>query len=632
VYKFPKGTDHSAAVNYFRKSGKVTEESEHARQLKGGASSSTRIEDALPPLGATIGGIVGAPGVVTGMAGAALGAGAGEAVKQGIKRFIRHKDYPATSEDAAFDIGVQGTFGAGSELAGQAFSKPLHSLEAGFAKTAARGSRLPLTPAQAGVGGAASRTVEGFLGHAIPSKGIMDEFRAKQLARAGEIVEEEMGRLSTFKGTQEETGRATQKALNESRTRMKGEVAKAYAAIDQLTESQTKRVPKQVTQLSSLVDEFGKPMNYEKRVLEKKQVGGVQPSTRELQHDVIPLLREIQQQKKLIPPQLLADTESLLDRIRKSPDNVTYEAMARSRSDLLAISRKLDEVLPGKRAGIAKLLAKKMDDSMMKAAEDSGISGLPDQIRVANTMTREMHEKFESDLVKKIMESGKPEQVAAYMKSGGLQDIRHLNSLLDPVAQRRVQAAVVQDAFTEAFDPVTKELDPGKFARNIHSLGRERGQELFGENYDNVRQVADLLAKLGPQTGAGMAAGMHNWTYMRAIPVAGAAALFGHPEAGAIMLGGVGAETIFLRKVASALTNPARSARTLHYLALAAHGAPYAVYGLARVVANEGEEDSEGKGGKAGAKGSAASEKGLPSLDQTAPPSGEPAPTSLPPL
>jgi len=517
---------------------------------QGGTDSSARIEDVLPVAGAAIGGALGAPGVATGVGGAALGAAAGESLKQGVKRFVRKKDYPATSADAAFDIGVQGVQGGLTELSGQAFSKPLRSLEAGMAKTAARGTRLPLTPSEAGVGGAAAKTVEGFLSHAIPSKGIMEEFRNKQLEKAGQIVEEEIGRISKFKGTPEQMGKITQQAIDTSRSRLKNEVGMAYNAVDQMSQN-------------------------------------VQVDTLPLKKTATKLMIELKEQAKLMDPKLLGDTESSLAAIINSPDKVPFKTMGMVRSDLLALTRKLDEVLPGKRAGVAKLLASQMDEAMMDAAR-RGSSGLDTQLRVAQTLTRDMHEKLESDLVKKIIETGRPEDVAAYVKQGGLQDIRNLNSLLTKPQKRMMQAQIVRDALTGAIDQNTKVLDPAKFVSAIDSLGEQRGQEIFGgQNYSNVRQTAKLLSKLRSSGGGGMAAGLHNWTYLAAGPSALAALVFGRPEAAAATAAGLGAETVALRGLAKAMTNPAKSARVLHYMQLAAHGAPYAIYGLSKLIDSE---------------------------------------------
>lgn len=561
-YVFPKGTDVNKIQGYFRqqqthqKSGSQMAASGTPafKGPQGGESSGTRIEDALPVVGSAIGAAVASPGVVTAAGGAGLGAAAGEAGKQLVKRFVRGQDYPATSGQAAKDIGIQGAVGAGTELAGQALSKPLKALESGFTKTAARGARLPLTPSEAGVGGATTKTVEGFLGHAIPSRGIMDEYRNKQLERAGQIVEEEIGRISKFNGTPEQMGKLTQRAIDNSRARLKADVGMAYNAVDQMSQN-------------------------------------VQVDTQPLKKTATKLMIELKEQAKLMDPKLLGDTEGTLGAIIIAPDKVPFKTMGMARSDLLAVSRKLDEVLPGKRAGVAKLLSKQMDDAMMDAAR-KGPTGLDTQLRVAQTLTHDMHERLESDLVKKIIDTGRPEDIAAYVKQGGLQDIRHLNSLLTKPQQRMVQAQVVRDALNGAIDQNTRVLDPNKFVAAINGLGEQRGQEIFGgQNYSNVQQTARLLSRLRSGSGGGMAAGLHNYTYLFAGPSALAALVFGRPEAAAATAAGVGAETVALKGLAKAMTNPAKSARVLHYMQLAAHGAPYAIYGLSKIVDSENGPD-----------------------------------------
>lgn len=563
---------------------KMTEQSEHARQVKGGEKSSTRIEDALPTAGAVVGGTLGAPGgPATGVFGAGLGSAAGEATRQLVKRFVRGKGAPETSADAAHGIVNEFAIGAGTELGGRIAAKPFEAMAGKFARTAARGTRVPMLPSEAGVGGEAAKTVEGFLEHALPSSGAMKRFRATQLGKAEAVVSEEIGRISQFQGTPEQVGIETQKAISAGRGRLKQEVDAAYQAIDQMTESAVKRVPQTETVTTPILDEFGKPMSFDKNVLRKAEVGGVQPETIEVKKRAIMLLREIQQQEKLMDPKLLADTKSMLEQIVRAPKRVPYETMARSRSDLLALGRRLDEALPGKRAGMAKLLASTIDDSMQRAAENSGISGLPEQVRAANGLTREMHRKFEQDLITKIMDSKKPEMITGYVKSSGEQELRDMNEVIKPAERKMIQSQVVQDALTEA--KTDGKFDPRKFAKTIQQFGDNRGQILFGQNWDSVRQVGDLMGRIGGSGKTGMASSLHNWAYMGAAIAAGT----GHVTP----LAAMAPEAAFLHGLAKAITNPAKSAKVLSYMAMAAHGAPYAVNGLIHYVTEDEEPSDE---------------------------------------
>jgi hypothetical protein len=547
---------------------------------------------ALPAAGAAAFGAVGAELGPLDIPFTGLGAAAGESARQLIQRG-RGKPAPATSGEAAKDIATEGVAGAATEAIGQGLAVPLKPIGRYFSETAARGAKIPLLPSEAGVGGGTSKAIEGFLGHALPSRGIMEDFKEQQLGAVDKVVRDEVSRLSNFQGTPEQAGEQVTRAVEDGRTRMKAEVNSAYKAIDDLTASQSTRVPVTKEATSSLVDESGRPMTYEKRSLEKREVGGVQPATIEVKRAAVGLLREIQQEEKLLDPTLLAKAKTLLTSIVKSPKNVPYASMADSRSDLLAITRQLDEALPGKRAGMAKLLAKKMDGAMMDAAEQSGITGLPQQIRIANSLSAEMHRKFEQDLLTKILDTKKPEVIAGYIKKAGLQEIRDMNATLDEPTRRLVQSHVVADSLVKAFDEKTKQLNPQAFSKAIHSIGDERGKELFGPaNWDSVRQMADMVGRVGSgRAGIGSSgASLHNWTYLVALPAALSAAVFGRGEAAMATAGTMAMETYTLRKLAQAITNPAKSARVVHYLQMGARGAPYAIYGLAKLVGGEADE------------------------------------------
>jgi hypothetical protein len=548
--------------------------------------------EALPAAGATLFGAAGAEMGPLDIPFTGLGAAAGESARQLIQRG-RGKLAPATSGEAAEKIGIEGAEGAATEAIGQGLAAPLKPIGKYFSETAARGAKIPLLPSEAGVGGGTSRAIEGFLGHALPSRGIMEEFKEGQLKTVQKVVEDTVGTLSNFKGTPEQAGEQVTRAVEDGRSRMKAEVNSAYKAIDDLTASQSTRVPVTKEATSSLVDESGRPMTYEKKSFEKRDVGGVQPATIEVKRAAIGLLREIQQEEKLLDPTLLAKAKTLLTSIAKSPRNVPYAAMADSRSDLLAITRQLDEALPGKRAGMAKLLAGKMDQAMQDAAEHSGITGLPEQIRIANGLSKEMHRKFEQDLMTKILDTKKPELIAGYIKKAGLQEIRDMNATLDAPTRRLVQSHVVADSLVKAFDEKTKQLNPQAFSKAIYAIGDERGKELFGAaNWESVRQMADMVGKVGSgRAGIGSSgASLHNWTYLVALPAALSAAVFGRGEAAMATAGTVAMETYTLRKLAKAITNPAKSARVIHYLQMGARGAPYAVYGLAKLVGGEADE------------------------------------------
>lgn len=536
--------------------------------------------EALPLVGGIAGAIAGEGWASVPLAG--LGGAGGEAGRQLIRRAVGW-NAPQTSTQAATDIAKEGASQAAAEATGQIGARALKPIGQALKTTAIRGTRVPLLPSEAGVGGPTMKRLEAMASHFYPSAPIMQRFKEGQAARAVEVLGQEIGRISGFRGTAEEAGELTQKAIETSRDELKREVNSAYAAIDDLTKSETVRVPKTTSRQAGF-------MTYTKKVFRPEQVGGVQPETAGVKQVAIKLLREIQQQEKFMDPKLLADSKSMLEQIVRSPKHVPYQTMAKSRSDLLALGRKLDEALPGKRAGIAKLLAGEIDESMISAAEKSGIPGLPEQVRAANAMNKEMHRKFEQKLITTILDSKNPEMVAGYVRKAGLSDLRDMNALLKEPERRMLQSQVVREVMRDQTGALRT---PADFAKHFEDIGEERAKEIFGRNYEPLRNLARTLSKVGEEKGVGQAATLHNWSYMMSFPTAAGALVMGHPIGAAATLGTVGVETVFMRKLARVLTNPAKAARAVDLMQRGLRGAPYAVYGLSKLVTMEDDPEQE---------------------------------------
>src|SRR5271157_1367160 len=227
------------------------------------------------------------PGAIP-MAG--LGFAAGESAKELIQR-RRGRPSPTTSGAATKEIGKQFAIGVATEGAGQVLALPLRMFGKQLSETAAASAanKVPLLPSEAV---ATSRPVlawfERFASGALPSKKVMEAFRARQAAAIDELAADTITNIGKASG-QEATGDAVVNALEKSRLVLRTQQNQMYAEIDRLTESEIKRVPKSVETPSRLVDEQGQPMTYAKKVMEKTRVGGVQPSTRPLRPAAIKL-------------------------------------------------------------------------------------------------------------------------------------------------------------------------------------------------------------------------------------------------------------------------------------------------------------------------------------------------------
>ena len=112
--------------------------------------------------------------------------------------------------------------------------------------------------------------------------------------------------------------------------------------------------------------------------------------------------------KSLTPSSKL---NSVLDKILKKDDVVSFKDAHGLRSDMLSITRSLDDPAPNRTAGSLRSLAKKIDKSMENTAKRFGGDVLK-RWRVANKFWQEGKVTFNSSLVKKLVNSLEPDKVA----------------------------------------------------------------------------------------------------------------------------------------------------------------------------------------------------------------------------
>lgn len=554
----------------------------------------------LPLAGGVLGGLLGSESGPGAVGTAALGGVIGEDARQLITKMLGW-DTPKTETPKAALGGMakEGAIQGFNEATGRLLAKPVAAFGRTMMNTHAASSLIPMLPSQAGAKSALYTWGERFVSNAIPSGGIMREFQIKQAAKATEGMLAELQNISKFKGTPEQAGELVQKAIEKYRdTYKKTVIEPAYNEITKLVEAKYGRVPVSREVTSALVDESGKPINYMKRVLEKQQISGLQTDTRQVKQLAIPILRQLREQKALIDPKLLADSESILTSIVTAPKQVPFQVMQHSRSDLLAISRKLEEALPGKRAGIIKRLIGGLDSSLEASADRSGIPGLGEKLRSANRLTFEMHRRFDQQLVTKILATQKPEMVSAYVRKAGLQELRDMQGMLTPPQNRMVQARVVNDLMDESADKGA--FNPLAFSKKFKSMGEERGKELFGQNYRNLKVLSDLFEKVGSgKVGEISPASLHNLSFILGIPSAATALALGHVGVAAATAGGLTAEAVGLRAFAKAITNPAKSAIVARYISGVLRGSPYAADALRRTITSpDGGSNEQAQGEK----------------------------------
>jgi hypothetical protein len=348
-------------------------------------------------------------------------------------------------------------------------------------------------------------------------------------------------------------------------------------------------VPRQVKKTSTVLGPDGKPMTYTATETESKLEGPAMPSTAGLKAFAEQELETIEAEQEILDPTLLSSSKSMLEHIVNGPDRVTFGGMKDARSDLLAVTRRLEEALPGKMAGQAKSLAKLADEAMMDAAEKSGIEGLPEAVREANAFTANEHQMMERKLVKSILDSKKPvEGIASVIRgpasarrySIGLQETRDLFKVLPPNMKAPVQRQIILDTLEESTNPGTGIFNEGKFAGIINRIGDGRGEIIFGSNWKNVKELSKLMEQInGPtskKAGGSMAAALQNPEIYKDFVMALAPFMEigrGHTRTGILMLLGEG---VGYNTVAYALTHPATAAKLVKILQAAIQGAAYA--------------------------------------------------------
>lgn len=283
----------------------------------------------------------------------------------------------------------------------------------------------------------------------------------------------------------------------------------------------------------------------------------------------------------------------MLENILKAPDNLPYKAMASARSDALSKVRELDQALAGKQAGLAKKMAELFDESMITAADKSKIPGLSDEIRAANKFTADEHKMFEQALVKKVVDTKKPEAIATLIRNPniGNQETRDLFAILPKQLHQPVQRQIIMDTMRQSVNLNTKMFNERRFAETLAKIGDERGKIIFGSNWKNIKELTSIMERIngpvGMQGGAGAA--LQNFSALKnlMLTVAAPLSLSSHGEYGKAA-GSLAAEWVSLNILAGAMTHPATAAKMLSVAQGFARTLPYMATGAYEVGRKSG--------------------------------------------
>lgn len=397
-----------------------------------------------------------------------------------------------------------------TDVASLAAPVPIRGMLRARSRRAPDPTAVPVTASERS-GGALPRFAERLTERTIPGAGVFERFRNRQQQALQGLADDLVSRVSRERPTPEQAGLTMQRALDDAMERMKSEAGAIYGQIDEATAGMQPRVVPREGGALHVAGPGGLPVA---AGLE----GGV--ATAGLKDVAAPLLRRLDDESALIAPQELSRSRQILERIVNAPEQVSFRVMQDARSDMLRLARSFDDNLPGKAGGIARQVSEVTDDAMMRAAEQSGVPGLPGQIREANRLWRSMNETFKDTVVKKLVDAA-PERLPDYVKAASLDDIRRLSDLVPESAMNDVRASIVRDMLNRStsgelqrsgslltgVSPASPPVLSGTQLRGrLEGLGQPKLEALFGSRTaTELSDIASLAERVGTRKSPGMA-------------------------------------------------------------------------------------------------------------------------------
>ena len=549
--------------------------------------------DLLPAAGGVAGGFAaGGAGVLTGpadIAAAAGGAAAGGAIGEDIRQAAEERAHPyehrQTPGEAAKGVVEQGALQGANELTGRVAGRVLSPASKYFSTAANESAKAGVRMLPSEAAGKAPSYLEKLAKGHIYTSGTMEKFRAAQNAETQTAVQKIADSISKFNGNSEDLGDLVQQGIK-SHTEQFRKIQKVmYDDIRKQVNERTIQVtvPKQIPtgyMLAGNVPEMKNVM-----VKENRLIDNVMPSTVAIKKFAEEELKKLDKVSAVLDPNLLSQSRAMLEHLTQSPDNITFDGMVNARSDALAKVRELDQAMAGKQAGLAKKIAGLFDEALEDGMQKKMPQLVP-AVRAANELTSNEHRMFEQALVKKIVDTKKPEAIATLLrgKTIGNQELRDLFTIIPDEMHPIIQRQLLLDTMRDSTHTTSKVFNERRFADAIGNLGDERGGIIFGNNWGNVKKFTGLLEKINGPTGMGGGSGaaLQNIGVIKAILATAGGFAYGtnHPILGTISEGlALGGEFVSFRAMASALTHPATTAALIKAMQVAARVGPYGLTG-----------------------------------------------------
>ena len=536
--------------------------------------ASRAVLNALPTAGGVVGGYLAAgagaesgPGdLLIAPAGAAAGGGVGESIRQAGMREMFPYEHRDTPKESAIKIAAQAGSQALSEftgrLAGRAVTPAIRSLS----KTASESEKAGFRMLPSEAHGTPPNVFESYPKGSIFTQGKMAEWRVAQnqeTEKAARDLADDISKKALGKTTsREEAGNIIRKGIESHMAKFRAMQTAMYNKVNKLAATLN---PSRTDMVAFAKKELD-------RLNAAQRAGG---------------------QSQLSPFR-----ERLQSIVNNKLPRAPFSAMKDLRSAILAEARNDNELLSGPEKGFLKKMAGIIDQSIMDEMKKSGIKGLPDLWRSANSFTREEHEIFEKKLIENLAANKNPEDIALVLRGNspnaisqiGIQETRDAMSVIPKQLIPRVQKQILLDTIYEATGKGSKSFDEQVFAKKMLQIGDERGEVLFGNNWPKIKEFAGLLNKVTDKTGLN-AASLSNPEIMKqvgrialeAVVSASGVTSTGASHSVSVLAGlaPIAGEAALWKTVAAALTNPASAAKFLKGVRLVLRGIPYAATGAA---------------------------------------------------
>lgn len=534
-------------------------------------------------------------------AGATAAGALGEDVRQAAEEKLFPYEHRMTPKESAKNIAVQGGVQGVSELTGRVGGKIIAPAARYFGDTAAASEKagVRLLPSEAS--GKAPSYAEKFLKGSILTSGRMEKFRLAQNAETKGAVDKVANSISNFNGTPEQLGKLVQDGIDQHTKAFRTIQNQMYDDIRKSVNERTIKVPVTTTKQvpTGVLDQYGKPTytTVNTTTLQSKIIDDVMPSTVPLKKFAAEELKKLDQLEKVLHPNILGQSREMLQTLLDAPNNMPYSAMRAARSDTLAKVRELDQALAGKQAGLAKKMAGLFDDSIMDAVQKSNIPGLEESVRAADAVTANEHRMFEQALVKKVVDTKKPEAISTLIRGRniGNEETRDLFKILPKELHQPVQRQILVDTMRQSTNNTSKAFNEKRFAETIGAIGDDRGQIIFGSNWKNIKELTSVMEKINGPIGltGGSGAALQNFSIMKNMMLA--VTPFGLAEKGqyGAAAGSIAAEWASLAVLASAMTHPATAAKMLKVAQGFARTLPYLATGA--VAVERGQRRAKGE-------------------------------------